>query len=204
MFPTTLWTTIRQAGRADSEALQRFAARYRPAVREYVRRKGFADSDAEDICQDVFVRVLSSRVLAGADPGRGRFRSLLLTITSRAIADRLRRRREVFSELPPTAEMERDPQFDAEWILNLAERAMSRLREDNSPYHQVLAEHLAGRKQDRQRLWIARRKLIALIRNEIALTCDSHQVFEREVAYLSEFLRPGGEGSGKNETGRPP
>lgn len=201
MFPTTLWTTIHQAGRADSEALQRFAQRYRPAVREYLRRRGFSDSDGEDICQDVFVRVLSSRVLMDADPSRGRFRSLMLTITSRTIADRLRRRRELISEAPEPA-VEDESEFDTAWMLNLAERAMARLREDSSPYHEVLAEHLAGRKQDRQRLWIARRKLIALIRNEISLTCGSHQEFEREVSYLSEFLRPPGGRSEKNETSR--
>ncbi len=48
--------------------------------------------------------------------------------------------------------------------------------------------HLAGESQNRNKLWIARNKLIALIRHEIALTCRSPEEFEEEAAYLSTFL----------------
>ncbi len=191
MFPTTMWSTIREAGQRDNVALGRFAERYRPAVLAFARRRGFAEGDAEDICQDVFVRLLRGNVLAGAHPEKGRFRSLLLAVTQHVIIDRLRRQRSVPIEAIATQSSERDEVFDREWVLHLAATALDRLGEQGSPYYPVLKDHLAGIHQDRKRLWIARRKLIALIRHEIAMTCASHREFEEEVAYLSAYLRPG-------------
>ncbi len=192
MFPTTIWTTIRQAGAQDADALREFAGRYRAPVLEFVRRRGFADSDAEDVCQDVFVRVLAGGVLAKADPRRGRFRSLLLAVTMHVMQDRRRRRGEAAVEdLEPP---DRQPDFDRAWALYLTERALERLAEQGSPYYDVLRRHLAGEKQDRNRLWIARRKLGALIRREVAFTCATHEDFEEEISYLSAYLRPSGGG----------
>ena len=68
------------------------------------------------------------------------------------------------------------------------EAALARLEADGSPYYGVLRGHLAGIKQDRQKLWLARRKLVAGIRHEIASTCGSHVDFERELAHLARFL----------------
>lgn len=188
MFPTTIWTTIREAGANDAEALERFARDYRGPVLRFVAGRGFEGGDAEDLCQDVFLRILNGGVLARADAARGRFRSLLLSVVKHAIADRLRRRGET-----PEADLEpadRDPDFDREWVLELSERALLRLREEGSPYYQVLREHLEGRPQDRNKLWIARRKLRAFLRHEVALTCSSPAELEGELAYLSGFLRP--------------
>ena len=42
--------------------------------------------------------------------------------------------------------------------------------------------------QDRNKLWIARKKLTALIRDEIAYTCQSTDQIEAELAYLSGYL----------------
>ena len=187
-FPTTIWTTIRDAGVEDEAALESFATRYRQPVLEYIRRRGFSANDAEDICQDVFVRVLNGGVLAKADRSRGRFRSLLLTVTTRVIQDRLRKRRDIPAEdlEPPTDE----PDFDRHWAVHLTERAMAELREQGSPYYDVLREHLGGHAQPRNKLWIARQKLAALIRREVAYTCVGHDEFEAEMAYLTQFLRP--------------
>lgn len=185
MFPTTVWTVIRDAGGRDPAALERFAGDYRAPVLSYIRGRGLPD--AEDLCQDVFVRVFSGDVLAKADEARGRFRGLLLTVVRRVIQDSLRRRRPdtPVENLEPAA---RDPDFDRAWVLHLTERALERLRERESPYYAVLKGHLAGEAQNRNKLWIARNKLAALIRHEIALTCRSHEEFEEEAAYLSTFL----------------
>ena len=86
--------------------------------------------------------------------------------------------------------VERDPDFDQLWVLHLTGRAFQRLRDEGSPYYPVLQDHLEGRPVDRQKLWIARRKLTALLRDEVAQTCSSPEDFEEEVAYLAPLLRP--------------
>ena len=188
VFPTTIWTRISEAGAEDESALEDFAVRYRPAVLEFIQRRGFTGTAADDLCQEVFLRVLRGGVLAKADQSRGRFRSLLLTVTTRVIQDRFRKRREA-----PTEDLEpatRQPDFDRSWALHLTERAMAELREQGSPYYDVLRDHLGGKSQNRNKLWIARKKLATLIRKEVAFTCVSHEDFEAEMAYLSQFLRP--------------
>ena len=190
MFPTTLWTAIRLAGDADSHALDAFASTYRPPMLSYIRSRGFSAGEAEDICQDAFVRILAGDVLAKADAARGRFRCLVLTVVVRTIQDRLRKRRKDEQSLGEHDPPDRDPDFDRQWVLHLSERALKRLRDQGSPYYEVLDKHLGGEPQDRKRLYNARKKLIALIRAEVAETCSSAQEFEAEVAYLSGFLRP--------------
>jgi len=71
-------------------------------------------------------------------------------------------------------------------------RAIPKLAEQGSPYYPVLRDHLKGRPQDRNRLWNARRRLVGLIRAEVAETVDSPEELEAEVAYLPQFLRPAG------------
>ncbi len=188
MFPTTIWTTIRDAGASDEQALERFAREYRGPVFRYVRGRGFEEGDAEDVCQDVFIRLLRGGVLAKAEAARGRFRSLLLSVVKHVILDRQRKRQHVTAE---EIEIEcRDPEFDREWMLELTERALGRLGETGSPYFAVLRGHLSGEKQDRNKLWIARRKLVALIRAEVATTCRSAEELEDELSYLSTYLEP--------------
>ena len=188
MFPTTIWTNIDRAAADDPEALERFARRYRPAILAYIRRRGLDAAAAEDLCQEVFVRLLRGGVLAKASPDRGRFRSLILAVTTHVLLDAARRRRERPCDgIDPVAEAEA---FDHGWALHLAERALEQMKEEGSPYHQVLADHLGGRPQPRNKLWIARRKLAAHIRREVALTCASREDFEAELAYLARYLQP--------------
>lgn len=188
MFPTTVWTRIHQAAAWDQAALQEFAQRYRPAVLEFIESRGFHTANADDLCQDVFLRILRGGVLAKADSTRGRFRSLLLAVTTHVIQDHLRKRKEVsVQDLEPPA---RQRDFDNAWALHLTQRALDRLRDEDSPYYKVLADHLVGEKQDRNKLWIARGKLAAMIRQEVALTCATRADFEEELAYLSRYLQP--------------
>lgn len=191
-FPTTLWTTIHRAGDQDPDALDRFARRYRGAVLASLRSRGLAEADAEDLCHEVFVRLLSGDVLARADADRGRFRALLLTITRRVLVDRWRKRRDVFTQdLEDRPAEIADDEFDQQWAMILAERAVARLREQGPKHHAVLAAHLAGVPGDRKKLWVAREKLFSLMRQEVALTCANADQIEDELAHLVRFLRPG-------------
>ena len=186
---------IREAGDADPAALEGFARSYREPVLDAIRRGGVAGEDAEDLCQEVFLRVLQGGVLSKADRERGRFRSLLSTVTRRCVLDRLRRRRpeaplpEDAGEPADTeAEAAAQAEFDRDWVWHLTTRALERLRESGSPYHAVLERHLAGQPQDRNRLWIARGKLAALVRAEIAATCAGPGDYEQELAHLAPYL----------------
>jgi hypothetical protein len=193
VFPTTVWTVIRKAGANDPQAMEGFARDYRLPVLRYIERRGFSLNDADDLCQEVFLRILSSQVLARVDQELGRFRSLVLAVTRHVLQNAQRGssrepRRE--PDLPDLESGDSDPEFDAAWILHLADRAMTRLGDSDSPYYEVLRGHLSGAPQDRNKLWIARKKLIALIRDEVARTCSSPEELEEELAYLSPFLRP--------------
>jgi len=190
LFPETSWTTIRQAGANDRAALERFAERYRPPILAFLESRG-GEADAEDLCQEVFLRLARGPALAGADPARGRFRSLLLAISTHVLQDHRRKksREPEPSRAEPSFELAADEDFDRAWVLHLAEVALGRLRADGSPYHSVLAQHLSGEPQDRQKLWIARKKLVALIRDEIARTCSSKEQLEDEIRHLSPFLK---------------
>ncbi len=176
--------------------------RYRQPILEFIRTRGFQGNDAEDLCQDVFVRVLKGGVLAKADRDRGRFRSLLLSVTTHVILDRLRKRRETPVEDPELHQPagSQEPEFDQGWALYLTQRAMERLADEGSPYYKVLEGHLSGNPQDRNKLWIARRKLAAHIRREVAFTCATRDDFEEEMAYLARFLRPRGPKTGRQDS----
>jgi RNA polymerase sigma factor (sigma-70 family) len=189
MFPTTVWTVIRHAGEQDERARDEVATRYRRPVLEFLGKKGFAPDDAEDLCQDVFLRLFRGDALEKADRAKGRFRSYLLTIASRVAIDRMRKRADAVLEHPPEV-VERDPEFDGPFALALLGRALETLYRDAPDAYATIDAHLKGAGVDRNDLWVARKKLVQKIRHEIALTCDSREQIEDEVAYLERYLRP--------------
>jgi len=188
VFPNTIWDLVRDAGAREPEALERFAEAYRTPVVRFLRGRGASPQESEDLCHEVFLRLLKGGVLSKADPQRGRFRALLGTITKNVFIDWQRRR-----EKPPLSFIERaapEPDFDRAWALHLVERAMDRLEQENPTYHADLRRHLDGQPVDRNRLWIARSKLSSLVRREIALTCRSPAEMEEERALLEPYLLP--------------
>jgi len=113
--------------------------RYRQPVVEFARRQGLKDEDAEDVAQEVFLRVCHETFLRKADQIRGKFRTVLLAVTKHVIgswrrhemAGKRDRRREVSLEgmtLPD--ELPADPEFDKLWVQNLMTQAMERLKKD--------------------------------------------------------------------------
>jgi RNA polymerase sigma factor (sigma-70 family) len=138
-MPSTMWTTILQFNR-DPERVKDFVVRrYRQPVVEFARRQGLKDEDAEDVAQEVFLRVCQETFLKKADQIRGKFRTVLLAVTKHVIsswrrhemADKRDRRREVSLEgMSLPEELPTDPEFDRLWVQNLMAQAMERLRED--------------------------------------------------------------------------
>lgn len=140
-FQTTRWSLIAAARDHPSQArdaLEQLCLAYRPPVLAFVRNSGYSAADAEDITQAFFVRFLERGWYAGADPGRGRFRSLLLSalrhfmLDQRAMemADKRRGARAAEKEMDRLADDGETPEeaFTRVWLATVVVHALARLR----------------------------------------------------------------------------
>jgi len=140
-FQTTRWSLIAAARDHPSharEALEQLCRAYRPPVLAFVRSSGYSAEDAEDITQAFFVRFLERGWYAGADPGRGRFRSLLLSALRHflldqhalAIADKRRGARATEDALEQLPDGSGTPEevFTRVWLATVVAHALARLR----------------------------------------------------------------------------
>ncbi|MBI3724948.1 RNA polymerase sigma factor [bacterium] len=217
-FPSTLWTLIRSAGAGREAAVADFVTRYRPAVVRFACRRGLDAAEAEDIAQEVFVRVFDDGLLGRADRAQGRFRSLLLAVTRHVLGHHFERRSaqkrgggkaplsldrtDVAAIAEVAARDERDPDFDREWLAALLARALERLKVENRSYHECLSAFLVHGKshkevaaalgkteaQVRHAISRGKAKLGAILRDEIAEYALSPGEFADEVRYLSALL----------------
>jgi RNA polymerase sigma-70 factor (ECF subfamily) len=114
----------------------------------YVRRKGYAAEDAQDLTQEFFARLLARNYLNVADRNKGKFRSYLLGSLehflarewSKAHAQKRGGGQAVHSLdetdaenrylLEPAHELTAEKIFDRRWATTLLGQAMSRLREE--------------------------------------------------------------------------
>lgn len=141
---------VRAAGvdATRGSALETLCERYWRPVYAWVRRSGRGAEDAEDLTQAFFAKVLEQHSIERADRERGRFRSYLLAMLQRFLADdwdrsRAQRRgggKAVFSldvasveasealALPGAESPERA--FDRRWALDVVEQARGLLREE--------------------------------------------------------------------------
>jgi RNA polymerase sigma factor (sigma-70 family) len=76
---------------ADTESWRKFHDFYAPLLRRYLKRLGLEENAANDVFQDVFVRLLQSLPTFELDKQRGRFRSYLWKLTYSALVDQARR-----------------------------------------------------------------------------------------------------------------
>jgi RNA polymerase sigma-70 factor (ECF subfamily) len=90
-FHTRISLIARVRDRADNESWGQFYQFYEPLLMRYVRSLGLKDHAANDLVQDVFIRLL--RTLPGFQlyQKRGRFRSYLWKLTHSALVDQARR-----------------------------------------------------------------------------------------------------------------
>jgi RNA polymerase sigma-70 factor (ECF subfamily) len=111
----------------------------------FVRRRGYAPHDAQDLTQGFFATLLETNATA-ADPKRGRFRSYLLGALKHYLANDFHRANaqkrgggqrlvewdalepEVRYALEPAGQTDADTLFDRRWALDVLDRAMKRLR----------------------------------------------------------------------------
>jgi RNA polymerase sigma-70 factor (ECF subfamily) len=128
----------------DTAAWQEFLGLYGPVVYRYARKRGLQDADAADLVQDVF------RSIAGAigrwdyNPGRGKFRGWLFTITRNKLftfLDSRRRRANASGDSGSQRLLEEqaDPsadgsaEWDREYERELFARAAEQARNEFSP-----------------------------------------------------------------------
>ena len=153
-FPTTRWTLVVAAGdpqRKDARsALVSLCENYWYPLYAYLRRRGYAPDQAQDLTQEFFMRVLEGRYLDRADPEKGRFRSFILTSLKFFVADEQDRQRaqkrgggavvsfEFSSGESGEERYQREPGhdetpdriFERRWALSMLERVMERLRDE--------------------------------------------------------------------------
>jgi RNA polymerase sigma factor (sigma-70 family) len=225
-FPTTLWTMIRQAGDGKHTAVTDLVQRYRPAVVRFARSRGLAEDEAEDVAQEVLLRLFDARLVAEAEEVKGRFRSLVLVITRHVLGHHFERQKAKkrggdLARIPvdgtgelrlsDLAESEgRDAGFDREWLANLLATALGRLERDNPNYAACLRAFLCDEKSHRQiaadagktegsvrnAISRGRARLIQILRDEVASYSSSEGEFEEELRYLGELIDRSRHGGG--------
>ena len=91
-FPATQWTLVnraRQSGDEGAAAVEVLCGRYWFPIYAFLRGKGHAPHDAEDLTQGFFQTVLKDGLFQLAEQERGKLRSLLLTILKRQVANQM-------------------------------------------------------------------------------------------------------------------
>ena len=135
----TQWSLLLRAHEiSSSDALHALVLRYSPAIRGYVRNLTRNDADADELAQEVVVRILKGD-FSGANPKRGRFRDLLMVAVRNMVRNhwgRVNRGPKTGVEFPEAVEpsdlssgtnLSEDDDWLNQWRANLIEIGMSRL-----------------------------------------------------------------------------
>src|SRR5262249_51370869 len=151
-FATTHWSLVLAAGDRDSpqsrQALAALCATYWYPLYAFIRHQGYDASQAEDLTQEFFARLLEKDFLGVVDPEKGKFRSFLRACVRHFLANerdkpRAQKRgggRPVLSLDFPDAEhrYRREPcdlltperLFERQWALTLLDQVLARLRDE--------------------------------------------------------------------------
>ncbi len=154
-FATTHWSLVvaakpNEASRTQArKALEELCRAYWYPLYAFVRNRGYSSSDAQDLTQSFFARLIETGGFASADPERGRFRSYLLGAMKHFLANEWHRGQaqkrgggvtfveldalapEARYALEPSQSTDLDAGFDREWARESIDRAMGKLRADS-------------------------------------------------------------------------
>jgi len=148
-FNTTHWSVVLLAGRTASpqsaEALEKLCRTYWRPLYSFICRQGHSPEDAQDLTQKFFARLLEKNDLEKVDPGKGKFRTFLLTALTHFLANerdyaRAAKRgggrtvlslEELRSEqshpVEPASELSPDKLFDLRWSMTVLDQALAAL-----------------------------------------------------------------------------
>ena len=165
LFTTTHWSVVLAAANEEAPeaaaALERLCRIYWYPLYAYVRREGHSATDAQDLTQEFFARLLARNSLARVAPEKGKFRSFLLAALRHFLSDqrdwvRAAKRGggvEVLSldaqeaeeryRLEPVEHLTAERIYERRWAMTLLEQAINRLREETAAAGKSeLFEHL--------------------------------------------------------------
>ena len=148
-FATTHWSVVLTAGRGDTPraqaALAGLCQAYWYPLYAYVRRRGYSPTDAEDLTQGFFARLLELKSLADVRRERGKFRAFLLASMNHYLTNEWDRaaaqKRDVHRTISLDAKeaegrypfeladsMTPERLFERQWALTLLKTVLERLR----------------------------------------------------------------------------
>jgi RNA polymerase sigma factor (sigma-70 family) len=156
-FRTTRWSLVWLSAQSQApgfeEALSELYRIYWYPLYAYVRRRGHASEEAQDLTQGFFLHLLEHKALARADPLRGKFRSFLLGSLQNYLSTEADRARclkrgggvefvaldrqgaEDRYQLEPVDALTPEKVFAARWAMALLGEVMNRLRQEYANGH---------------------------------------------------------------------
>jgi RNA polymerase sigma-70 factor (ECF subfamily) len=153
VFATTHWSVVLDAaGEASpraAAALAQLCQVYWYPLYAHVRRQGFGAHEAQDLTQEFFARLIEKNFVAAAAQEKGRFRSFLLIVLKRFLANDWERRQarkrgggqvaisldavlaEERYQYEPVDEMTAERIFDRRWAMALLDEVMNSLQREH-------------------------------------------------------------------------
>ena len=167
-FPTTRWDLIRRVcGRSSdtqqSKALNELCERYWRPVFGFIRQRGAAPAEAEDLAQEFLILVIRRKLVERASPDLGRFRCLLLKSLQNFLVDEhLKANRQKrggrlefvpFDEFETIGGLSPEEIFDVRWAATLTESAIRQLRQECEAHgeahlYEVFSQYLGAERAD--------------------------------------------------------
>ena len=171
-FQTTHWTLVMRARETQSDtsshkALSSFCEAYWPPLYAFLRHRGHASPEAQDLVQGFFAHLLEQNTLSRADQEKGRLRTFLLGSMQNFLCNEYDRARalkrggghqiisidehllEAEAAMTDTAHLSDSRSYDLAWASNIVKRAWQQLEtefqtEGKAEWLEVLRPFVAG------------------------------------------------------------
>ncbi len=171
-FATTHWSVVLTAKEGDASeatvALEKLCGTYWPPLYAYIRRDGQNATEAQDLTQEFFARLLARDYLQHLHHQQGKFRSFLLSYLKNFLSEQRRKAgaqkrgggcvfvslNEPAGEdgylLEPVDELTPDQVFERRWAQTVLQTALNRLREEYAARSQSALFELLQNYQPRE------------------------------------------------------